>query len=661
MQELINVYKERGNDFINDLFGSYVVVTEKLSGSSFAFEKTGQGLQYFKGNSGNPINLIDRTLMIYYEPAIKYIIDKTKSILSSIPDNWRFCFQYFVHNEPGVIKYDKLPKNNLVLTHIQIMSPNGKIAKVIDDPRVIADWSNRLDVTSLQPVFQGRLSDTQKKQIKNFLDIPIEDQMETFGTSSFSSYILSILNPSIGSTLLQDDASKPIDSFIFRFYKPGEAKAFSTKLIDPYTRTLMKNHVKEDPRRAPADMNEIILLDILSFIEERGLRKNEILSTRPDERYLELVTAIFNDYVDRRGSDLKNLDIEKADFVKSDEFNLNLDMITNERAKERLSKDESLRDLYKIMIGSLKKKRDPDKAGVILTPSVIEDFNKMITKIEEIVYMETGEKFKTFADYLKMKHMNESIFYTETTDDLYESKKSDQFEIDIADEINKLPNYTAERPKVSTGYSDVLVTDLDFGRRCWLEVKMNHTDNLSNPRIFYDGEMWDTTYSTEAARVAIEIMNDSKEAAEFIKSIKEFTGKDYIKIPTTKSGLKDPNAVSISDMKRYFSQLGINRYITAIPNMNLGKIVTNHYLLGKSEPVYYMQANDDFYMIGNENPLDLSKNIPVLNGIGTFKIRISTRSQFYEVQAEIKIDKLPNSKYSIKPGTKKLNPFINRR
>lgn len=413
MQELINVYKERGNDFINDLFGSYVVVIEKLSGSSFAFEKTEQGLQYFKGNSENPINLIDRTLMVYYEPAIKYITDKTKSILSSIPDNWRFCFQYFVHNEPGVIRYDKLPKNNLVLTHIQIMSLGGKIAKVIDDYRVINDWSNKLDVMSLQPVFQGRLSDTQKKQIKNFLDIPIEDQMETFGTYSFSSYILSILNPSIGSTLLQDDSFKPIDSFVFKFYKPGEDKAFSAKLVDPYTKTLMRNRVKEDPRRAPADMNEIILLDILSFIEERGLRKSEILSTRSDERYLELVTSIFNDYVDRRGSDLKNLGIEKADFIKSGEFNLNLDMIANERAKERLSKDESLRDLYKIMIGSLRKKRDPDKPGVILTPSVIEDFNKMITKIEKIVYMKTDERFKTFGDYLKMKQMNESIFSEE--------------------------------------------------------------------------------------------------------------------------------------------------------------------------------------------------------------------------------------------------------
>ena len=487
MQELINVYKERGNDFINDLFGSYVVVTEKLSGSSFAFEKTGQGLQYFKGNSGNPINLIDRTLMVYYEPAIKYINDSTKSVLSSIPENWRFCFQYFVHNEPGMIRYDKLPKNNLVLTHIQIMSPGGKIAKVIDDPRVIGDWANKLNVTALPPVFQGKLNDSQKKQIKNFLSIPIEDQMETFGTSSFSSYILSILNPSLGSTLLQEDPSNPIDSFIFRFYKPGEAKAFSTKLVDPYTRALMKNKVKKDPRRAPADMNEIILLDILSFIEERGLRKNEILSTRPDERYLELVTAIFNDYVDKRGSDLKNLDIEKADFIKGDEFNLNLDLVSNDRARKRLASDSTLQDLYKIMLGSLKKKRDPDKAGVILTPTVIEDFNKVISKIEEIVYTETGEKFKTFGDYLKMKEMNESIFSQEYFADSFDEVLNEnsgnrgfEFENAIVKGINNL-NLTNIRTDGGTAGNNNAISDLGLivnGTPIAAEVKLSSTDNL---------------------------------------------------------------------------------------------------------------------------------------------------------------------------------------
>jgi hypothetical protein len=92
--------------------------------------------------------------------------------------------------------------------------------------------------------------------------------------------------------------------------------------------------------------------------------------------------------------------------------------------------------------------------------------------------------------------------------------------------------------------------------------------------------------------------------------------------------------------------------------MNLGKVVTDHYTKGKTEPAYYMQAGDDFYMISNANPFKLNSRIPLLSGTGDFKVRIGTRTEFYEVQAEIKIKTMPNSLYSLKPGTKKLNPFL---
>jgi hypothetical protein len=71
-----------------------------------------------------------------------------------------------------------------------------------------------------------------------------------------------------------------------------------------------------------------------------------------------------------------------------------------------------------------------------------------------------------------------------------------------------------------------------------------------------------------------------------------------------------------------------------------------------------MQAGDDFYLISSKNPLKLPKNIPVLTGSGDFKVRVATRSQFYEIQAEIKIKDMPDSEYSLMPGTKKKNPFI---
>jgi len=238
------------------------------------------------------------------------------------------------------------------------------------------------------------------------------------------------------------------------------------------------------------------------------------------------------------------------------------------------------------------------------------------------------------------------------------SAVSDKFEQDVAKEVDKLPGIKATRPSVGTDFSDVKIEYKNI--KTWLEVKMSHKDNLSNPRVFYDKGKWQTTYKTPAAKAAVDILNKSAQAKKFIKDIAEYSGipvKD-IKIPTTKSGLKEAGAVPLMVMKKYFDQPGKNRYIANEEGQDLGTLVTEHYTIGKTEPAYYMQAGDDFYRVSNKNPLKLDTNIPLLKGVGDFKVRVATRSEFYEVQAEIKIDEMPKSKYSVAPGTKKLNPFL---
>lgn len=238
-----------------------------------------------------------------------------------------------------------------------------------------------------------------------------------------------------------------------------------------------------------------------------------------------------------------------------------------------------------------------------------------------------------------------------------ESKAADQYEIDVANNLNSMEGVSSERPRVSAKYADITAT-LDGGEGpIWLEVKMNHTDNLGNPRIYYDGSKWDTTYNTPLAQFSVNLANKSRQTKKFLENIAKFSDIENPKIPTTKGGLKDSSAIPLEVMKEYFNQPGINRYIAMEEDVDMGRLVTEHYLRGKAEPAYYMQAGDDFYMIGKSNPLGLPKDIPLLSGRGNFKVRVATRSKFYEVQAEAKIIKMPSSKYSIKPGTNKKNPF----
>lgn len=238
------------------------------------------------------------------------------------------------------------------------------------------------------------------------------------------------------------------------------------------------------------------------------------------------------------------------------------------------------------------------------------------------------------------------------------SAVSDKYEKDVADNVNKIPGVLSVRPPGDTAYADVKITYKSV--TAWMEVKMNHTDNLSNPRVYYHSGIWQTTYKTPSAKAAIDILNADPKTKTFLQALAKFCGIPFkdIKIPTTKSGLKEPGAVPLETMKRFFAQPGINRYIANKERMDLGKIVTDHYTLGKAEPAYYMQAGDDFYKISSKDPFKLGAGIPLLKGVGDFKVRISTRSEFYEVQAEIKIMNMPDSKYSVKPGTKKLNPFL---
>jgi hypothetical protein len=421
MKELTNIYKETGQQFVDDLFKDYLLVTEKLSGSSFSFERHGDDIRFFKGSNKQPINLVDRTLMMYYEQAIQYILTKTEGHIKDLPEHWRFCFQYFVNNQPGVIRYDNLPTNNLLLTHIQVRNAKGKIAKVIEDPRVLRDWADAFEVTPLIPIFSGYLKEAQKKKIREFLSTPKEDHLEVFGTSSFAKYLIDALNPTIKQTTLQNNLNKPIDSIIFKFFKQGTNQIFTAKMIDPYTQGLMKDKEPIDLRRVPADINEILLLDILAFIEERGLRGGELLTATSQERYLELMSNLFNDYIAKRGVDLQKLDIEKAKFAKGPEFNLNLDLIKNRRTKEILQKSESLQNLYKIMVGSLRKKRNPERVGSVMTKSVVEDFNKMVDKITDAINKETDGEFKTFGDYLNNK-VSEAVDYKDLEELVVEEK-----------------------------------------------------------------------------------------------------------------------------------------------------------------------------------------------------------------------------------------------
>lgn len=252
------------------------------------------------------------------------------------------------------------------------------------------------------------------------------------------------------------------------------------------------------------------------------------------------------------------------------------------------------------------------------------------------------------------------------------SEKSDLWEQAIAKSINKIPGIIkAERPKASPSYSDVKVELEGFrgSNAIWLEVKMNHTDNLMNPRFAFIDNEWTTppSYTSPATLFLCQTWNKNPESKKWIADLRDFLRdsrwKGDVKKMTIHSGKTerklDPNSVPVDFMKKYL-ETRPNKNICKEDNIDIGKLVSTHYLKGKASKTYYLSAADDFYQFkisgSKSNPLNIP-NVPVFRGTNVIVLRVGDRTGHFEVQAEVKIKRIEDSQYSTAPGTKKLNPF----
>lgn len=235
------------------------------------------------------------------------------------------------------------------------------------------------------------------------------------------------------------------------------------------------------------------------------------------------------------------------------------------------------------------------------------------------------------------------------------SAKSDKFELDVVRWINRTSELAASQQK-KVSEPDVYLARPGY-KPTYLEVKMDHGANLINPRVFYDGA-WQTNYAFYSAHETVRLLNKSWLTRNILQRLAEFAEIqfDLLKIPTTKNQFKnDPGVPHIDVMREFFDVAAENRYILSEEAYDIGTLVTKDI---NQKGAHYIQIGDDFYRIGLENPWNLTDDIPEFVGIGEYKVRISTRSDFCEIVPELKIWDLVESDYSVKPKTEKRNPFI---
>tara|TARA_Y100000385_G_scaffold103205_2_gene106708 strand:- start:2869 stop:4713 length:1845 start_codon:yes stop_codon:yes gene_type:complete len=387
------------NDF-NELLSNICVVTEKVQASSFHVRREEVGkFEFFKSGSKTAMNRVDRTLVKYYENAIKHFNTISDEALNEMPKDWKFGFDYMVDKKTIDIEYDLLPKNNLILTHIQVLNATDptRVKRVIRDPRILEKWAAKLEVQEISVLFEGQLASNQKEDLIALLSLGESEFKTKFEKESFTRLIYNIFDNGRNKSALNLDLDKDIDALVVNFYENKNPKSFKLERFD---------RIESEPRK-PSDMYQISILDLVEFLTSFDISDIELKEEDADLRYVELMSSIFNAYVEKHATKYVGADFDSADFAEGENFELNTTYISNEKTLS-LVQNKVLSELFKIALGSFRKKRS--KETDIINSDLMSQINEIVEEIETIIMGKTNEKdVMDFKKYLINQKLNGDV------------------------------------------------------------------------------------------------------------------------------------------------------------------------------------------------------------------------------------------------------------
>ena len=450
ISHLYDLYNKKGQEFVEKLFNTYVTVNEKMDGSAFIFERdveTGK-FKFYKRDQRNPITMVDRTLMKYYEVPIQYIESLPPHIVGVIPRGWKFGLEFFSNPQPVEIAYDRIPKNNLILSYIHVME-DGKISRTIQEKEKLDAWADAIGVERPPIIFQGNLTEEQKESILEFLRTPFNELIEEFKTKSFVRFIIGILNPELKTTALNNDLDKAIEGIVFRFGDPEGGDPVLSKMVDPIFTEMARAKAQKRKEEKPSDFLGIAILDVMNFILERGVNSFNCKGTTDDERYVSFISSVFVDFLDKYGSKYKEADFQEPDYLKKEEFRVNKDFIKNKNVLSYIEEDDSYESLFKLILNSFRKIKK--RAGGIINKGTLDQFNSLVSDIQKrIEQVKESLVFEsnlpTFMDFKRKNSSNKKVEYV--TEETEEDKEDDPF-YSYNEFISALETIdTSEKPKI---------------------------------------------------------------------------------------------------------------------------------------------------------------------------------------------------------------------
>jgi len=174
LNTLAKALEKRGSEFVEKLLREEVVITEKIDTFRLLFEKKGDTILFYKKDN-TPITLVERVLTDIYEDALLEIPIITKDV--KIPEGYIFGLYYTPIERPLRIPYSKLPK--YILTDITRRNENNKVVESLDYES-IREWAATLCMGRPPVLFEGKLSDIQKKTLLMYDTKQYDGELMTF-------------------------------------------------------------------------------------------------------------------------------------------------------------------------------------------------------------------------------------------------------------------------------------------------------------------------------------------------------------------------------------------------------------------------------------------------------------------------------------------------
>jgi hypothetical protein len=451
LNHLKDIYEKKGKEFLEALLNKEVIVNEKMDGAFFGAQRncgnTEEPFEFFKRNT--KLTGVDRVLSSYYNPALAHFDAMTSETIDKLPCNYHFGMEYFSSPTAQAIQYDRLPKNHLILSYIHKLDEAGEPAETIQDKDELDKWADILDIERPPIIFQGKLTEDQKERILEFVYTPLDELVGKFKTSSFTKYIINVLNPALKTSFLRDSSDKDIEGIVFRFYEPnGEDSVFLAKLVDPVFQARAKEKA-QDRVAAPKtdDYIWIMTADLMNFIETYSQADLDAIKpngTTFEKRYIQLINAIYKDFVQEHGSKYRGLEITTPEFLDKPEFDVNRSLINDDMVIRLMDSDKTLKELYRVFLNTFRKK-NIRVSSTFFNKTMKETLKSQIAKVQLAAEDKLNEAFFPSFNQFFGTDEDASDFFSQFQAD--QTKKKD---IEVVIYLDKFQPLSKEHEKIAS-------------------------------------------------------------------------------------------------------------------------------------------------------------------------------------------------------------------